>query len=143
MPDPTPREIALQWIAAYNSHSVEAAVALYDDDVTNVQLPWGRSVQGRDAMRAIYGTVFQAFPDIALAAESVFAEGDRVAVEWRFSGTMRGAFAGHPPTGRSFTLRGCEVLQVVAGKIRSQHGYWDKATMFEQLGLTTNPESTP
>lgn len=135
MHTPSPHEIAMKWVAAYNSHSPEAAVALYHEDVTNVQFPWGRSVQGRDAMRAIYSTVFQAFPDIEIEAESVLAEGERVAVEWRFSGTMRGEFAGHAPTNRSFTMRGCEVFQIVDGKIHTQHGYWDKATMFDQLGI--------
>jgi pimeloyl-ACP methyl ester carboxylesterase len=39
------------------------------------------------------------------------------------------------PTGRTFTLRGCGFFQIVDGKIRSQRGYWDRATWFNQLGL--------
>ncbi len=131
----SPKEIAMRWMAAYNSHNPEAAAALYDEDVTNVQLPWGKSVKGREAMRATYVKVFQAFPDIAIEVENLLAEGSWVAIEWRFSGTMRGEFAGHPPTNRSFNMGGCEVFQVVDGRIRLQHGYWDKATMFDQLGL--------
>jgi steroid delta-isomerase-like uncharacterized protein len=126
----------MAWVAAYNSHNPEAAVALYDEQVTNVQLPWGKPIQGREAMRATYGKVFQAFPDIVLEVENLFEGGSWVAIEWRFSGTMRGEFAGHGPTGRSFAMRGCEVLQVISGKIHAQHGYWDKSTMFEQLGIT-------
>jgi limonene-1,2-epoxide hydrolase len=32
-------------------------------------------------------------------------------------------------------LRGCGFFQIVDGKIRSQRGYWDRATWFNQLGL--------
>ena len=59
-----------------------------------------------------------------------------VAFDGRISETkVVGEFAGHAPTGRSFTLRGCGFFQIVDGKIRSQRGYWDRATWFNQLGL--------
>jgi hypothetical protein len=32
-------------------------------------------------------------------------------------------------------MRGCEVFEVVNGRIKEQHGYWDKATMLGQLKL--------
>jgi hypothetical protein len=38
-----------------------------------------------------------------------------------------------PPTGRGFTLHGCGFFHIIDG-IRSQRGYWDKATWFKQLG---------
>lgn len=139
MTSPSPKEVAMMWVAAYNSHDPDAAAALYAENVTNVQLPWGKSVQGRDAMRATYVKVFTAFPDIRLEAENVLADGPWVVVEWRFSGTMRGEFAGQPPNNSSFDMRGCELFQIVDGKILVQHGYWDKATMFTQLGLKLGP----
>jgi steroid delta-isomerase-like uncharacterized protein len=131
----TPEQIAIHWISAYNAHDVAAATALYDENVTNLQLPWGKTVQGREAMRGVYLKIFQAFPDIRIEAENIVEEGGAVVVEWRFGGTMRGEFAGHAPTGRAFDMRGCEVFRVHDGKIREQRGYWDKATMFAQLGI--------
>lgn len=131
----TPKQVALKWVAAYNRHSADDAVALYDQNVSNVQMPYGKPVQGREAMHATYVKVFQAFPDIHVQVENIM-EGDQwVAVEWIFSGTMKGDFAGHPPNSSRFTMRGCEVFQVVDGKIHTQHGYWDKATMFDQLNI--------
>jgi steroid delta-isomerase-like uncharacterized protein len=133
--EPEPEAIASAWADAYNRHDAEAAALLYREDVVNEQLPWGKAVRGREAMRATYLKVFQAFPDLRVDLEHVMARGDRVVVEWRFSGTQRGEFAGHPPTHRSFQLRGCEVFQIVEGRIQSQQGYWDKASLFEQLGI--------
>ena len=130
-----PKQTALNWAAAYNRHDPDDAAAFYSDQVTNVQLPWANAVHGRAAMRSTFVKVFEAFPDIKVELENVFGEGPWVAVEWRFKGTMVGEFAGHPPNNSSFEMRGCEVFQVAGGKIVAQRGYWDKATMFAQLGI--------
>lgn len=127
------KEISTKWVAAYNSRDPEAAIALYDEDVTNVQLPWG--IPSRAGMRATYQRIFQAFPDIHIEVENTLVDDPWVVVEWRFTGTMRGEFAGHPANYRNFDMRGCEVFRVIEGKIQTQHGYWDKATMFGQLGI--------
>lgn len=137
MNNQSPKEIAMRWVAAYNSHDPDAAAALYAEDIVNVQLPWPKPVQGRDGMRTTYLNVFQAFPDIRVEVNNVLEDGPWVVVEWRFSGTMRGEFAGHSPNNRTFAMRGCELFQIVDGKIAVQHGYWDKATMFDQLGIIT------
>ena len=135
MPIETPKQVALKWVAAYNSHNADDAAALYDVNVTNVQMPYGKPVQGREAMRATYIKVFQAFPDIHVQVENIVENDQWVAVEWMFSGTMKGEFAGHPPNNSHFTMRGCELFQVMNGKIHTQRGYWDKATMFSQLNI--------
>src|SRR5437667_11236645 len=61
---------------------------------------------------------FLAFPHNYTRAH--FRDGERAFIEWRGGGTMRGAFAGHAPTGRSFTLRGCGFFHIVDGRIRFQ-----------------------
>lgn len=135
MPIDAPKQVALKWVAAYNSHNADDAAALYDVNVTNVQMPYGKPVQGREAMHATYVKVFQAFPDIHVQVENLVENDQWVAVEWMFSGTMKGEFAGHPPNNSHFTIRGCELFQVMDGKIHVQRGYWDKATMFSQLNI--------
>jgi steroid delta-isomerase-like uncharacterized protein len=131
----TPKQIALKWMEAYNSHNPDTAAALYNENVTNTQLPWGNPAQGREAMRLTYESVFRAFPDILIAAENIIEDGSWIVIEWNFSGTMKGEFAGHSPNYNKFNMRGCEIFQIVNGKISIQHGYWDKNTMFNQLKL--------
>ena len=133
--DLSPRQVALLWAEVYNSHDPDAAAKLYDENVTNTQLPWGKTTQGRDAMRATYAKVFLSFPDIRVEIDHILEDGEWVAVEWRFSGTMQGEFAGRPPNNQHFSMSGCELFRVVGGKIVTQRGYWDKATMFRQLQL--------
>jgi len=131
----TPRQISLKWIDAYNSHNPDTATALYDENVTNTQLPYGKAVHGREAMKKTYENLFRAFPDIHIEAENIIEQDSWVVVEWIFQGTMKGEFAGHSPNENKFRMHGCEIFQVVNGKIFAQHGYWDKNSMFSQLKL--------
>lgn len=138
MANQTPKQIAKKWIEAYNSHDLDVVISLYDENVTNTQFPWAKSVQGREAMRNTYVNVFKAFPDIYIEAENIVEELTWAVVEWRFSGTMKGEFAGNAPNNNCFSMQGCEIFQIVNGKILIQHGYWDKATMFNQLKISTS-----
>ncbi|MCG6167224.1 ester cyclase [Leptospira sp. FAT2] len=134
----SPKQIAMSWIEAYNSHNPDAAISLYDENIANLQFPWGKTVQGREAMRNTYVNVFKAFPDIRIEVMNMIEQEPWVVVEWRFSGTMKGEFAGHTPNNNSFDMHGCEIFQIVNGKILVQHGYWDKETMFSQLKIDMN-----
>lgn len=135
MPKITPQQVALKWVDAYNSHNPDDAVSIYDENVTNIQMPYGKPVQGRESMLSIYRNIFQAFPDIYIKVENIVENDPWVAVEWEFSGTMEGEFAGHPPNKSRFIMRGCEIFKVVDGKIIIQHGYWDMQTMFRELNI--------
>ena len=102
----TLKQIVMKWVDAYNCHNASEAAALYDIGVTNVQLPWSKPVQGWEAMHTTFLRIFQSFPDIRVELENLVENGPWVVIEWRFSGTMRGEFAGHPPNGRPFTMQG-------------------------------------
>ena len=99
------------------------------------QIPAGEPAIGRQALLDELLAFFQAFPDNYMHLESLFEEGEWAIIEWSGGGTWRGEFAGLPPNGRSFTLRGGGFFHIVAGKITLQRGYWDKATWFGQLGI--------
>lgn len=130
------KEVIAAWLQAYNSHDLDAVVALYDVEATNTQAPWGTPIVGQRAVRSTFARTFASFPDIHGVAERLVEASDVVVLEWTFSGTMHGPFAGHSPSGRRFVLRGCEIFRVDDGRIVEQRGYWDKASMFEQLGLS-------
>lgn len=134
----SPKQVAQKWIKVYNSHDPDSAASLYDDKVINTQLPWGKTVEGKEGMRMTYVNVFRAFPDIFIEAENIFEEGSWVVVEWNFSGTMKGDFAGHSANNNKFNMKGCEIFKIENEKIVIQRGYWDKATMFSQLKLGDN-----
>jgi steroid delta-isomerase-like uncharacterized protein len=132
----TPREVVLAWVDAFNCHDAHAAAVLYREDAVSLQVPNGQPVVGRDATLTAFLHIMQAFPDNSTRVVYVLVDGPWLIIEWEFSGTYVGAFQGNPPNGGRFKLQGCELFQVVDGKIRHQRGYcWDKATWFRQPGI--------
>jgi steroid delta-isomerase-like uncharacterized protein len=131
----TPKEVLLKWAAAFNSRDAAGAASLYHEHATNLQVAIGTPVQGRQAIHDDLVSFFTVFPDSYTHVEQILEDGEWAMIEWSGGGTFKGAFAGHAPTGKSFTLRGCGFFQVIAGKIHLQRGYWDKATWFGQIGL--------
>jgi steroid delta-isomerase-like uncharacterized protein len=79
--------------------------------------------------------IFAAFPDSFTHVENLFEAGEWAMLEWSGGATWRGEFAGMPPNGKTFTLRGCGFFHVVDGQIKYQRGYWDRATWFKQLDI--------
>jgi steroid delta-isomerase-like uncharacterized protein len=130
-----PRDVVDQWAAAYNACDAEAAADLYEDNASNWQLAIGSPVIGRDAIRKGFLAFFQAFPDSAIRTEALLEAGNIAVWTWVASGTWQGAFAGLPPNGKAYTLRGCSLFEVAGGRITSQRAYWDRATWFRQLDI--------
>jgi steroid delta-isomerase-like uncharacterized protein len=131
----TASEVVREWAAAFHRHDARAAAALYHEDATNHQLAAGEPAVGRAAILANFEDFFRAFPDSYTRIDNVFGEGEWAVLEWSGGGTWNGEYSGAQPNGRPFVLRGCGVFHVVDGLIKLQHGYWDKATWFRQLGI--------
>ncbi len=136
-----PRDVIYAWIAAFNARDGEAVAALYHDDAVNYQIAAGEPAQGIVAIRESVVGFFEAFPDSYTRLENMLVDHDRVAIEWSGGGTWRGPFAGRKPNGRAFTLQGCGFFHVINGKIKTQHGYWDRATWFKQLGIPVSVQA--
>ena len=82
-------------------------------------------------------TTFRAaFPDFRMEIVQLVAEGDTVAARFRCSGTHRGEWRRHAPTGRRFE-RVDEVYfyEVRHGRLARAWGLEDTATRTRQLGL--------
>lgn len=131
----SPKEVAQEWLAAYNARDPYALVALYHDDAENHQPPFDEPVRGRAALLESFEAFFRAFPDNYTHPEHVFEDGDWAIIEWKGGGTFSGPLGDIEPTGRSFTLRGCGFLHITEGKIRFQRGYIDRAMWFRQIGI--------
>lgn len=112
-----PRALVTAWVEAFNRADVDALAAFYAEDAVNHQVAES-PVVGRAAIRRMFAESFAAATMVCLV-ENLFEDGDWAILEWR------------DPLG----LRGCGFFHVVAGKIVSQRGYWDKLTFLRQHGL--------
>ncbi|MFC6635433.1 ester cyclase [Microbulbifer taiwanensis] len=129
------REVVLAWIDALNNRDAEAIAVLCHEDVVNLQMPIGDPSIGRPAMLEHFPRLFNAFPDCRVRSLQLLEDNEWAILEWELTGTWQGMFFGHQPNGHSIKVRGCEIFQVANGMIKSQRGYWDKATWFGQLGI--------
>ena len=132
----SPREVVLEWVAAYNARDPRALAELYHEDATNHQVALGEPMVGKEQMLESFTAFFHAFPDNFTHIEQLFESGGEWAIlEWHGGATWKGELDGRAPNGKSFTLRGCGFFHVVDGKIAFQRGYFDRATWFFQLDI--------
>jgi len=76
-----------------------------------------------------------AMPDMKYTIEDVIAEGDKVVVRWRASGTHKGEMFGIPPTSKSIVVTGIDIFRVSNGKLVEFWLNWDQLGMLQQLGV--------
>ncbi|MBK8025362.1 MAG: ester cyclase [Chloroflexi bacterium] len=73
---------------------------------------------GRDGLKRRVTLFRTAFPDIHFTINDMVAENDRVVVQYTFAGTHTGTFRELEPTGRSISVMGILIAQVVDGCIQ-------------------------
>ncbi|GGC93932.1 hypothetical protein GCM10011512_21210 [Tersicoccus solisilvae] len=99
-----------------------------------VDLPLAPGQQpGAAGLAAQIETFRHAFPDYDVVNEDLLVDGDRVAVRNTVTGTHRGAFLGHPPTGRRIAIRTMDVHRVRAGRIDTTWHLEDFAGLMSQV----------
>ena len=91
---------------AWNAHDVDALMACMSDAcefrASSGPDANGRSYKGRDAVRAGYAAIFEAFPDARWNEPRHAVSGNRGLSEWRFTGTGK--------TGNSVEVDGCDLF---------------------------------
>lgn len=121
--------------AAWTSHDAGKISSFFTDDSVYENVPRHQTYQGRAGVEGYVRVNFDAFPDVRFDVASVFAAGDRVALEWVMTGTHTGPLQDLPPTGKPFSLQGCSIIQLRDGRILRNTDYWDFMTFLHQLGV--------
>ena len=80
-----------------------------------------------------------AFPDRVDVIEDIVAEGDRVGMLWRLTGTHQGNLFGIPPTGRKIDVHEIGKFRLAAGKITEGWFLADELGLLKQLGTQLPP----
>ena len=128
-------------IATFNRYLEEiwnkGNLTIADEVLTTdfVQHAPGRDVKGLDAFKQ-YATAFRAaFPDLNFAIEEQLEGGGKVVTHWTATGTQKGELMGIPASGKQITLPGVTITSYAGAKISDNLLYWDRLTLFEQLGV--------
>ncbi len=135
------REVLKQAIDCWNSSDREGWAALYTDNVV-YQGPGGTRISGlADLKEKYFDALLTAAPDRESRDVVLFAEGDHVVEEARYTGTHTGTWRDPsgveiPATGRKLDFSFVGVFRVEDGKISAIRIYYDQIevlTLFELM----------
>jgi predicted ester cyclase len=79
------------------------------------------------------------FPDIHFTIEDLIADGDRVALRWKWEGTHQNSFRGFEPTGKRVTNTALAIYELRAEKVVRAWLQTDRLGFLEAVGAL--PES--
>ena len=118
-PDENLVELLDRFAAAWNRHDLDALMSMMTDDCVfeasaGAQVNGQRS-KGKEAVRAAYAAVFEAFPDAQWANPRHLISGNRGVSEWTFTGTQR--------DGKRVEVTGCDLFTFREGKIAVKNSY--------------------
>ena len=135
MTDLTPEGAVRAFYEALNARDYARAAGPIAEICLWVSMPTEKANRGPAAVVAGLREFSTAFPDWHVEVENLITVGRHVVVEWHTTGTFDRPFRGREPNGRRFSRRGCAVAEVERGQIVRYRDYYDRASLFAQLGL--------
>jgi GrpB-like predicted nucleotidyltransferase (UPF0157 family)/predicted ester cyclase len=124
----------------WNGRRLELVDERYAPDVVFDYTPYAPVGQGRDAIRQSLQRAWSAFPDYHEELLSLTAEGWRVAMHLRITGTQSGQWGPLPPTGKRLEFEEMAILDFDAeGRVVHQRGIVDNLNALRQAGVMPTP----
>jgi steroid delta-isomerase-like uncharacterized protein len=128
-------DCVLEHLAVENQHNMEAMLStLADEDPVRDEV-CGKCYKGTKAVADRYAELWTAFPDFTVFPRRFIEQGDTVVMIADYTGTHRGVYRGHPPSGRSFNVRIVNAIDFLSDKILRETIYMDLKSQLKQLGL--------
>ena len=89
----------------------------------------------REGVKAFFRDFRAAFPDLDLTVEHMHATDDYVTFRYTVTGTHRGDFQGHAPTGKTFSAPAMQMGRWEDGRCTERWGVTDQSKILADLGL--------
>lgn len=143
------KRIDEQFLTAWNSHNVDALVALCADNIVWRDTGLPEPIRSKEGVRQYVQGWFTPFPDMRVRRINTVVAEDTVAVEVEFDGTHKGPLQGPPgspaipPTGKKVTGKGAYFARIRNGKVVETSAHPDRAGLMMQLGLMPPPAASP
>ena len=139
-PTPHPLEkIIAAYGDAWNSHDVEAILAMHTEDSVFENHTSGGKGVGKAAIREILKGIFTTFPDIRFNARRTYVRDGLVAQEWTATATLAVPFtrgsATVQPTGEKISWNGVDVIPFTGSLVARKDVYVDSTGFLRALGF--------
>lgn len=122
---------------AANTGDAELISKTFDELVepnAPIRTPLPIEATGAQALKEVFATLHRVFPDLHITVEDLIAEGDKVVSRNLVTGTHRGEYMGHPPTGKSVAYSEIFIFRITGGRIAEIWGVVDVFSQMQQLG---------
>jgi len=124
--------------AAWNTHDIDAAMAMHAPDMVFHNHTAGESAQG-EAVREHMRRIMDSWPDMAFETRRLYIREALVVQEWTATAThvntLRRGDLEAPPTGRQISWDGLDVIPFENGLIKRKDVYSDSVSILRQVGL--------
>jgi hypothetical protein len=132
------RDLIRRYIDDLNQRRLEILDEVVGSEVVLRSLvradPGAETVSREEYKRQIVDRV-TACPDYHVTVQTMIAEGDQVVVHWTNRWTQRREVLGVPPSDRLIEEAAISIYRIADGKIVEVSGFWDRADLWQQLGL--------
>ena len=124
--------------AAWNDHDLDAIMSMHAPDMVFANHTAGESAAGEE-VRGHIGSIFETWPDIHFETERLYVRDGVVTQEWTatatHSNTLRRGEIEAPPSGRTVSWDGVDVIPFEDGLIKRKDVYSDSVSILRQVGL--------
>ena len=132
-------QIIKKWTEAFKNEDWETVASLYSDDTVGSD-PTGATFTGREANLANDKIWRNIFSDFIFEFGEFIQSGNTGAVEMQVTATMTGEMempdgSKIPPTGKTHTMRACQIIESENGQIKNQRMYTDMMSMMAGFGV--------
>jgi len=123
---------------AWNAQDLEAIVAMHAPDMVFANHTAGESANGEE-VRGHIAKIFEAWPDMKFETRRLYVREGVVTQEWTatatHSNTLRRGELEAPPSGRTVSWDGIDVIPFEGGLIKRKDVYSDSVSILRQVGL--------
>jgi steroid delta-isomerase-like uncharacterized protein len=116
----------------WNKKNPPLVAEVFDEKAT-LYTPDG-TLRGHEGALQLLAAYTAAFPDFRLIIDDLLVDGENVTLRWTFIGTHEGAFGVINASGKSVSVPGIAIFQIVDDKARDVRMVWDKYALLQQIG---------
>jgi len=110
-------------------------LAILDELIAPDYVDHTHQLRGLENVKQFFTMLIKGFPDFQFTIEDMIAEGDKVWVRFKETGTHKGEYLGLAPTGKKITETAVHNFRIVNGKVVEDFSVSDDLAFYKQLGV--------